>query len=101
MSLHITCCSQLCVTRQCSRSDAINGSPDAQVVLELAKQQSLVCGDGGLLARSPPELPPETGAESPNPDTLKPAGTYSEEELDVLALAYTGIKVLYAMGALA
>jgi len=31
---------------------------------------------------------------------VKPAGTYNEAELDVLALAYTGVKVLYGAGML-
>ena len=30
-------------------SEAIDGSPGARILLELAKQQSCVCGDGGLL----------------------------------------------------
>ena len=39
-------------TTQCSLSvlsEAIDGSPGARILLELAKQQSCVCGDGGLL----------------------------------------------------
>ena len=47
-----------------------------------------------------PDLPKDTGAETPDPSTLKPAGTYGEEDLDALALMYTGAKVLYAAGAL-
>ena len=47
-----------------------------------------------------PDLPPETGAEAPDPSGLKPAGTYNETELDVLALGYTAVKVLYVAGAL-
>ena len=50
--------------------------------------------------RAPPALPAETGAEALAPDALKPAGTYSDVELDVLALAYTAVKVLYSAGAL-
>ena len=50
-------------------------------------------------ARAPPELPPETGAEALKPEALKPAGTYGEEELDLLALWYTAVKVLFAAGA--
>ena len=42
---------------------------------------------------SPPALPAGTGAEAPDPTLLKPAGSYSESELDVLALAYTAVKV--------
>ena len=30
-------------------SEAIDGSPGARILLELANQQSCVCGDGGLL----------------------------------------------------
>ena len=33
--------------------------------------------------RALPQLPVETGAESPNPDKCKPPGTYNEQELDV------------------
>jgi len=56
-------------------------------------------------AVAPPErtllgLPEETGADALDPSTLKPVGSYSESELDVLALAYTGVKVLYIAGAL-
>ena len=50
--------------------------------------------------RKVPDLPAETGAESLNPDKCKPAGTYGEQELDVLALAYTAVKVLYIAGCL-
>ena len=50
--------------------------------------------------RTLPGLPAETGAESLNPDKCKPAGTYGETELDVLALAYTAVKVLYIAGCL-
>ena len=45
-------------------------------------------------------LPGDTGAESPDPSGLKPAGTYDETALDVLALGYTAVKVLYIGGAL-
>ena len=48
-----------------------------------------------------PDLPSHTGAESLEPEKCKPAGTYSEEALDVLALAYTAVKVLYVAGCLA
>ena len=43
------------------------------------------------------ELPQFAGqdAEKRNPN-LRPANTYNDAELDVLALAYTGVKVLYA-----
>jgi len=47
------------------------------------------------------ELPDFAGqdAEKRNP-SLKPPNSYSESELDVLALCYTVVKVLYAAGAL-
>jgi len=47
-----------------------------------------------------PELSESAGAESLAPERCKPAGTYSEAELDVLALMYTGVKILYVAGAL-
>ena len=58
--------------------------------------------DGGAPAGAlPMELPPFAGedAEKRNPK-LKPPNTYKEAELDVLALAYTVVKVLFAAGAL-
>ena len=47
-----------------------------------------------------PDLTESVGAESLAPERCKPAGTYSESELDVLALMYTGVKILYVAGAL-
>jgi len=51
-------------------------------------------------ARAVAGLAAETGAESPDPAGLKPAGSYDENALDVLALAYTAVKVLFIGGAL-
>lgn len=45
-----------------------------------------------------PDLPAHCGAEAPD-RTLRAAGSYGSEELDLLALCYAAAKILYLLGA--
>mmetsp|Transcript_18834 Transcript_18834/g.31491 ORF Transcript_18834/g.31491 Transcript_18834/m.31491 type:complete len:731 (+) Transcript_18834:36-2228(+) len=47
-----------------------------------------------------PNVPAEAGRDTKDQAEIKPAGTYSSEDLDLLALFYTSVKILFVMGAL-
>jgi tetratricopeptide (TPR) repeat protein len=55
-------------------------------------------GDGGG-ARALAELPDDVGGGVEGQPGAAAAGTYAGEELDLLALFFTGVKVLYCLGA--